>query len=164
MTVLRKIFLMWHCWSFWLYSLRNVMAQEWLKTLRYSVLQFDWIKKVLKSSLLWQALTFKRFELQIWDWSWLKFKNLWNHFKKSSKIFFYVFYEQIKRYSFWAAASKGPMTNAFTHMGNIFFFRLPFLLLFLLIGQRRRFYIQKMSSRLGNQGEFIAGRHMNKIY
>ena len=46
------------------------MAQKWIKTLPYSDLWFNWIKKVLKrSSLLWQALTLKRFELQIWDWS-----------------------------------------------------------------------------------------------
>ena len=42
------------------------MAQEWIKTLPYSDLWFNWIKKVLKrSSSLWRALTFKRFDLQI---------------------------------------------------------------------------------------------------
>ena len=55
------------------------MAQEWMKTLPCSILQFNWIQKVLKrSSSLWRALTFKRFELQIWDWSWMK---------ENSKIF-----------------------------------------------------------------------------
>ena len=54
------------------------MAQEWMKTLPCSILQFNWIQKVLKrSSSLWRALTFKRFELQIWDWSRMKFE-IWN--------------------------------------------------------------------------------------
>ena len=49
------------------------MAQEWMKTLPYLILQFNCIQKVLiRSSSLWRALTFKRFELQIWDWSWMK--------------------------------------------------------------------------------------------
>ena len=68
------------------------MAQEWMKTLPYSILQFNCIQKVLKRSYsLWQALTSKRFELQIWDWSWMKenskiFKNTLK--KKVHKDFF----------------------------------------------------------------------------
>jgi len=71
------------------------MAQEWMKTLPCSILQFNWIQKVLKrSSSLWRALTFKRFELQIWDWSWMKenskiFENTLK--KKFTKFFFTVF-------------------------------------------------------------------------
>ena len=39
--------------------IRLEMAQEWMKTLPYSILQFNCFQKVLKrSSSLWQALTF----------------------------------------------------------------------------------------------------------
>ena len=49
--------------------IRLEMAPEWMKTLPYSILKFNCIRKVLKrSSSLWQAPTFK----QIWDWSWMK--------------------------------------------------------------------------------------------
>ena len=75
--------------------IRLEMAQEWMKTLPYSILRFNCIQKVLKrSNSLWQALTSKRFELQIWDWSWMKenskiFENTLK--KKFKNIFFLCF-------------------------------------------------------------------------
>ena len=89
--------------------IRLEMAQEWMKTLPYLILQFNCIQKVLiRSSSLWRALTFKRFELQIWDWSWMKenskiFKNTLK--KKVHKDFFSLFfYELTKRNSFFIVA------------------------------------------------------------
>ena len=46
----------------------------------------------------------------------------------------YLFDQRIDK-SFWAAAPKGLMTYAFTHMGN---FLLLLLLLLVLLGQRSR--------------------------
>ena len=69
------------------------MAQEWMKTLPYLILQFNCIQKVLiRSSSLWRALTFKRFELQIWDWSWMKenSKIFENTLKKKFKYIFFL--------------------------------------------------------------------------
>ena len=103
--------------------IRLEMAQEWMKTLPYSTWRFNCIQKILKrSSSLWRALTFKWFELQIWDCkskalrflgshlglvlNERKFKNLWKYFEnKSSKGFFFsFFYELSKRYSFFNVA------------------------------------------------------------
>ena len=59
--------------------IRLEMTQKWMKTLPCTILQFNWIQKVLKrSSPLWRDLTLKRFDLQIWDWS---------RIKENSKIF-----------------------------------------------------------------------------
>ena len=75
--------------------IRLEMAQEWMKTLPYSILRFNCIQKVLKrSNSLWQALTSKRFELQIWDWSWMKenSKIFENTLKKKFKNIFFLYF------------------------------------------------------------------------
>ena len=69
--------------------IRLEMAQEWIKTLPCSILQFNWIQKVLKrSSSLWRALTFKRIDLQIWDWS---------RMKENLKILKIIFDKKVKK-------------------------------------------------------------------
>ena len=55
----------------------------------------------------WQAVTSKRFELQIWDWSWMKenskiFENTLK--KKFKNIFFSVLLWTNKKYSFFSLA------------------------------------------------------------
>ena len=89
--------------------IRLEMAQEWMKTLPYSILRFNCIQKVLKrSNSLWQALTSKRFELQIWDWSWMKenSKILDNTLKKKFEniIFSLFFFELTRKNSFFDVA------------------------------------------------------------
>jgi len=84
--------------------IRLEMAQEWIKTFPYSVLQFNWIKRFWKEVVHF----FKWFELQIWDWSWMKenSKIFEKTLRKKVQIdfFLHVSYELTKRCSFFNMA------------------------------------------------------------